>query len=252
MSASPVIRAVLAGSLAPLGKHGVPSGIFKRPLDREVTVTRSGLVGDAQGDEKHHGGPEKAVHHYPFEHYAAWMEDVPDLAVHLGRAGAFGENISTEGMTEANVCVGDVYRLGTVVLEVSQARQPCWRLNERFELKTMARHVQESGRTGWYYRVRQEGRIGPEDRIDLLDRPAGDWPLARILHALHRDTLNAGELMQLASLETLTASWRDLARRRLERHAVEDWSRRLDTPEPSRPRGDSHHKACNPRKGISP
>lgn len=250
MSAAPVIHAVLTGSLAPLGEYGVPSGIFKQPVDRRIAVTRTGFTDDVQGDETHHGGPEKAIHHYPFEHYAAWAADFPALATHLGRAGSFGENISTEGMTETNVCIGDVYRFGTAVLEVSQARQPCWKLNERFGMKSMARRVQESGRTGWYYRVRQVGRIGPGDRIELLDRPVGNWPLERILNAFYRDPLNVGELMQLASLAPLTESWRDLARRRLQRQAVEDWARRLNTPEPSRSRGGSDHQPYNPRKGV--
>src|SRR3546814_740477 len=137
----------------------------------------------------------------------------------------------------SDVCSSDldVYRLGSARVEVSQARQPCWRLNERFETVGMARRVQETGRTGWYYRVLEEGRVGPGGTLDLLDRPAGDWTLERILHVLYRDTLNVDGLAQLAELGSLTESWRALARRRLERHAVEDWSRRLNGPERATP-----------------
>ena len=138
-------------------------------------------------------------------------------------------------MTEADVCIGDIYRLGTALVEVSQARQPCWRLNERFGNAVMARRVQDTGRTGWYYRVLEEGRVGSGDRLELLDRPAMEWPLSRILHLLYRDTLNTDELTQLAQLSTLTESWRLLARHRLERNAVEDWSRRLNSPEEALP-----------------
>src|SRR3546814_5577774 len=99
-----------------------------------------------------------------------------------------------EGLTEADVCIGDVYRLGSARVEVSQARQPCWRLNERFETVGMARRVQETGRTGWYYRVLEEGRVGPGGTLDLLDRPAGDWTLERILHVLYPDTHNVDGL----------------------------------------------------------
>src|SRR3546814_12471734 len=175
------IRAVLIGKTVPLGKNGVASGIFKRPLHSAIQVTRTGLAGDEQGDRKHHGGPEKAIHHYAFDHYAAWKAESPELARHLGTEGAFGENNSTEGLTEADVCIGDVYRLGSARVEVSQARQPCWRLNERFETVGMARRVQETGRTGRYYRVLEEGRGGPGGTLELLDRPAGDWKSARIL-----------------------------------------------------------------------
>lgn len=232
------LRAVLTGRISPLGARGVASGIFKRRTEAPVEVTPTGLSGDEQGDRRHHGGPEKAIHHYAFDHYATWRRELPKPADCLDREGAFGENISTEGLTEADVCVGDLYRLGSSVVQVSQARQPCWRLNERFGDPAMARRVQESGRTGWYYRVLEEGRVGAGDALVLLERPAADWPLQRILHVLYRDTLDTAALTQLAELRPLTESWRALARRRLERRCVEEWARRLETPietAPTRP-----------------
>ncbi len=227
------IRSVLVGTVAPLGRSGVDSGIFKQPLDKPIEVTRTGLIGDEQGDKTHHGGPEKAIHHYPFDHYALWRAEIPQIAEKLENEGAFGENISTEGLTESDVCAGDIYRLGTALVQVSQGRQPCWRLNERFRVSSMARQVQTTGRTGWYYRALEEGRVAAGDLIDLMDRPAEDWTLQRILRVLYHDTLNADCLTRLAELEFLTPSWRKLAHRRLERHSVEDWSRRLNTPEES-------------------
>ncbi len=225
------LRALLSGKRAPLGKRGIESGIFKRPLAQAVEVTSLGLRGDEQGDRQHHGGPEKALHHYPFDHYASWRAEIPALAAHFTAPGAFGENISTEGMTEAEVCVSDIYRLGSALVQVSQARQPCWRLNERFGDTRMARRVQDSGRCGWYYRVLEEGSLGPGDSIELVERCAERWSLARISDVLYRDTLNLDSLTQLAELSVLSDSWRKLARRRLSRQAVEDWTARLDTPE---------------------
>ncbi len=221
---SAIVCAVLVGKVAPLGGRDVPSGIDKRPVDGAVAITRTGLSGDEQGDRKHHGGPEKAIHHYPFDHY-------PALASRLTQPGAFGENISTHGLTEADVCIGDVYRLGTALVQISQGRQPCWRLNERFDDTGMARRVQESGRTGWYYRVFEPGNVIAGDAMSLVERPAEGWTLQRVLHVLYRDTLNADDLARLAGLSLLAGSWRDLARRRLESRAVENWSRRLETPE---------------------
>lgn len=232
---STIVRAVLVGKVAPLGRHGVPSGIDKRSVDAAVAITTTGLSGDAQGDEKHHGGPEKAVHHYPFDHYRDWRAECPAFAARLAHPGAFGENISTEGLTEANVCIGDVYRLGTALVQVSQGRQPCWRLKERFDDRRMAWRVQESGRTGWYYRVFEMGRVAVGDTMRLVERPADAWTLERVLQVLYRDTLNADCLSCLVELPQLSPSWRELARRRLERRAVEDWSRRLKTPEEATP-----------------
>ena len=225
------IRAVLVGKVAPLGRHGIDSGIFKKPVDRAIDISRTGLIGDEQGDKKNHGGPEKAIHHYPYDHYVLWRAEIPEIAKKLEKEGAFGENISTEGLTESNVCVGDTYRLGTALVQICQGRQPCWRLNERFGDSTMARWVQATGRTGWYYRVLEEGRVASGDTIDLIDRPAEGWTLQRILHVLYHDTMNAEDLARLAELKLLTNSWRALARRRFERRKVEDWSSRLNTPE---------------------
>ena len=230
-SASIPVRAVLVGTVAPLGARGVPSGIDKHPVAGAVQVRREGLTGDEQGDRKHHGGPEKAVHHYAFEHYARWRKEDPALAWRLDRDGAFGENLSTVGMTEADVCIGDIYRLGTALVQISQARQPCWRLNERFRSPAMARRVQESGRTGWYYRVLEEGTVCRGGRIALVERRRSDWPLARVLDVLYRRTLDVDALAALSDLPELSRSWRELARRRIETRAVEDWSRRLRTPE---------------------
>ncbi|MEQ8296291.1 MAG: MOSC domain-containing protein [Nitratireductor sp.] len=225
-----VADAVLVGQLAPLGPRQIASGIRKAPVAGPVRLTREGLIGDRQGDRKHHGGPEKALHHYPADHYPAWRERYPDIAATLAAVGAFGENLSSHGLTEAEICVGDVFRLGGATLQVSQGRQPCWRLNERFGERQMARRVQESGRTGWYYRVLEEGDIEAGMTAELIDRPAGAWTLARLSHTLYRDTLNNDALAEMAELATLSTSWRDLARRRLDRRAVEDWTSRLSTP----------------------
>lgn len=220
------LRAVLTGPVRPLGARGAPSGIAKVAQPHPVRLTATGFEGDAQGDLKNHGGPDKAVHHYPFEHYAAWEREIgaSDL---LSRPGAFGENLSTLGLTEETVAIGDVFEAGTALLEVAQGRQPCWKLDERFALRGMARRVQASGRTGWYYRVLRTGLVGPGDPFRLVERSAPDWTLARIWRVFYVDTLNRGELETLSELPRLADGWRDHARRRLRTGAVEDWTRRL-------------------------
>jgi MOSC domain-containing protein YiiM len=217
-----VVDTLFIGKLAPLGPRHVPSGIDKKNAAGPQRITRIGLQGDQQGDTRHHGGPEKALHHYPRDHYPNWLED----GVAAG-APAFGENISTLGMTEADICIGDVYRFGSALLQVSQGRQPCWRLNARFERPDMAYLVQKSGRTGWYYRVLQEGDAEAGDRLFLEHRPQPDWPLARIIDLLYTRTLDMDALNSLADLSELALSWRELATRRIATRTVEDWSRRL-------------------------
>ncbi|MCJ2060146.1 MOSC domain-containing protein [Methylobacterium sp. J-048] len=225
------IDVVLAGPSAPLGTTGFRSAIAKVPLGRPVAVGPNGLEGDEQADLRHHGGPEKAVHHYAFDHYAGWRQELPgpEPAL-LARPGAFGENLSTIGLTENDICVGDLWRAGSALLQVSQARQPCWKLNHRFGAADMARRVQASGRTGWYYRVVEPGVIAAGDRLRLIDRPHPAWPLARLLRAFYVDRLDRAALAGIAELEALSPSWRALARRRLERGVVEDWAPRLEPP----------------------
>ena len=221
---------VLTGPVAPLPGSDRTSGIDKHPVTGPVSLGPEGFAGDEQADRRVHGGPEKAVHHYPRDHYPVWQAELGPLPV-LDAPGAFGENISTQGLTEAGVAVGDIFRLGSALLQVSQGRQPCWKLSFRFGIKNMARRVQDSGRTGWYYRVLQPGTVAPGDRLVLIDRVAPEWTLHRLWHALYVDRMNLTELQGIAALDVLAEGWRRHAQRRVETGRVEDWSRRLE-PEP--------------------
>jgi len=221
-----VVDQILTGNVAPLGPRDVPSGIDKRAVAGPVFLGREGLSGDAQGDRKHHGGPDKALHHYAFDHYAHWIDTIGDRAV-LERPGAFGENLSTRGMTEDDTAIGDVFRLGGAVIQVSQGRQPCWKLNARFEVADMAAQVQKTGFTGWYYRVIEEGPIEAGDALVLTDRASPDWTLRRAWRVLYVDTMNLDDLAAMAALPHLPEGWRRYARNRLATRQVEDWTPRL-------------------------
>lgn len=222
------VEAVLTGRAVPYTRAGTYSAIAKERASGPVAVTREGLVGDEQGDRRAHGGPDKAVHHYALEHYPSWRSELGGLPV-LDRPGAFGENLSTRGFTEADVCIGDRLRIGTTVLEISQSRQPCWKLNDRFGRRDMARRVQDTGRTGWYYRVVEEGTLQAGDGVWLVSRPHPDWSLQRLIAALYRRMLDMDTLAAMLSLP-LTPSWRKLVSGRLAQRKVEDWSARIDGP----------------------
>lgn len=224
------IDAVRIGGVAPLGPQGISSAIDKQPVAGPVALSASGLAGDEHGDTRHHGGPEKAVHLYPRDHYGAWRRELPDLAERVA-AGSFGENLVVGGITESDVCIGDVFRAGTARIEVSQGRQPCWRLNLRFGIPDMARRVQASGRTGWYFRVLEPGNLAAEDALVLLQRPNPAWTLGRVHHLLYRDPLNLEALAEFAGLPGLSPSWQKLARNRLDRRSVEGWDSRVLTPD---------------------
>jgi len=166
------------------------------------------------------------VHHYAFDHYPAWRDALGERDV-LSRPGAFGENLSTSGLTEVEVAVGDIFRAGEALIQVSQGRQPCWKLNARFGVPDMALRVQTSGRTGWYYRVIEPGFVAAGDDLILLDRPAPEWTLERLWRALYVDRMNIPELTAMTGLTLLSENWRKYAKKRLATRQVEDWSRRL-------------------------
>src|SRR5690606_21427296 len=177
------------------------------PLFPYTTLFRS------QGDTRFHGGRDKAVHAYAFEHYPDWIRELGALPV-LGAAGAFGENLSTTGITEAGLCLADRLRIGTAVFEVSQARQPCWTPNARFGVPDMARRVQDTGRAGWYLRVLEPGTVGAGDGILLLGRPHPSWSLQRLMDLLYGAPPGPAMLREAIALP-LVPSWRSLLERRL-------------------------------------
>ena len=222
------IEAVLTGRAVHYTRPGSRSAIAKVAVAGAVEVGVEGLAGDEQGDRRVHGGPDKAIHHYPREHYATWAEEIGAHPL-LAMPGAFGENLSTTGVSEADLCLGDRLRLGTALVEVSQGRQPCWKLSDRFGIADMARRVQDSGRSGWYYRVLAPGAVQAGDTLELLERPHPHWPLPRLAELLYRRTLDRGELAAALELP-LVPSWRAVFERRLEQGGTESWASRLAGP----------------------
>jgi MOSC domain-containing protein YiiM len=183
----------------------------KQPVAGAVRLTRTGLVGDGVGNPKVHGGPDKAVCCYPSEHYPVWERD---LGVVLGPA-AFGENFTTAGLTEETVHIGDRFRIGTALVEVSQPRQPCSTLAAMRGRKGFVKEVQDSGRTGFYLRVLKEGDVSPGDAIELV---AADPAAISIAEAnrIHRNRRHdPAAVRRLLAVPALSASWRD----ELEKHA---------------------------------
>lgn len=202
------------GDIAPLGAESLPSAIDKRPVSGRVALSALGLAGDNQADRVHHGGPDKALHVYPAEHYLAWREQFPAQADLFG-IGGFGENLATHGLREDNVCLGDIFRLGDARVQVSQGRSPCRKLNLRFARPDMPEQVLASGRTGWYFRVIETGTVGPGDDLTLVERHDPAWPIDRLVRALFGATPDPAALRELAGHPRLAANWRERAARRL-------------------------------------
>lgn len=165
-----LIDQLFVGRVRLMLPEGEATGIFKAPVAGRLHLSRTGLAGDEQADRVHHGGPEKALHHYPVEHYQVLGEEWPQCAGLLA-AGVLGENLSTSGLTEHEVCIGDVFALGSARIQLSQPRSPCWKIDLRLKVNNASRFVEAAGVTGWYYRVLAEGEIGGGDYLELLERP---------------------------------------------------------------------------------
>lgn len=203
------IDALLTGKARRFGAKGEPSAIDKRAVEGRRAVGALGIAGDEQADLSVHGGPDKAIHHYPRDHYGWWAETIGDHAL-LQDAGAFGENISTSGLTDSAACIGDRYRLGSALVEISQGRQPCWKLGHRFGIATLPATVVSSRRGGWYYRVIEDGAVGAGDALELMERPLPDWSVERVFHLLigGAGKREPAALRALAAMDLLAANWR--------------------------------------------
>ena len=155
--------------------HSVVTSIFKAAVDGAVDVSATNVDGDEQSDLSVHGGRNKAVYGYPSEHYEFWKRE---LGVEELPWAAFGENLTTEGLLEAKLRIGDRFRVGTVELEVTQPRWPCFKLGFRFGREDMVKRFAKSGRSGFYFSVVSEGRLQAGDCIEVISRSPGGVTIA--------------------------------------------------------------------------
>lgn len=182
------------------------TGFFKEPVQGPVLLRTTNLEGDGQADRVHHGGVDKAVLAYSAEHYPDWRRSMEQPSLPFG---AFGENFTVTGLTEADVCIGDTWQVGDeVVMQVSQPRQPCWKLVRRWRIKTLVLQVQQTGRTGWYFRVLSEGTVAAGTRLVLRERPHPVWTVERANRVMHLEKKNVQAALELAAVPLLSESWR--------------------------------------------
>jgi MOSC domain-containing protein YiiM len=197
----------IPSSVLPLDKP-YTTGFVKNPIEQPIRLDWTNLDGDAQADLENHGGRDKAVCAYAAEHYPAWRTELNKSADEFAH-GAFGENLTIAGYNESTICLGDQFQLGTARIEVSQPRQPCWKLGRRWQLKELPGLVIDSGRTGWYFRVLMPGQIAAGDELQLLARPCPEWTIARANHVFYELKKDADASQALSQVAPLAVSWRD-------------------------------------------
>ena len=195
----------------------VSTGIFKEPVSERVRVRSLNLDGDQQADLTVHGGVDKAIYVYPFEHYEYWQSELPDTELTLG---IFGENFTVIGLREEELNIGDRFKIGSVELMVTQPRLPCYKLGIRFGRSDMVKRFIASRRSGFYFRVLQEGEVGVGDTLELISRDDNNVTVANIIQLYMREQNNPELLHRAAQLEALPASWRDYFHEQIRRSDV--------------------------------
>lgn len=206
------IQAICTGQASPF-RGEEKSAINKQPVSGPVRINTLGIHGDVQVDKRYHGGPHMAVHLYPLDHHAFWRDEIGQHPL-LEQPGAFGSNLSVAGITEGDLAIGDRFRLGSALLEVSQPRQPCWKIEHRFGQKGMVATILKTGRCGWYFRVIEEGMAKAGDALELVERSDSGWSVERACAAFWGapKSTTRQEWEELAALETLTPKLRDKAK----------------------------------------
>lgn len=188
------------------------SGMFKKEVEGNCWLGETGLEHDEVADTKNHGGPEKAVFAYPASHYSFWQKKLETDEIGVG---AMGENLSLQEVDEFSICIGDTFEIGDAVIQVSQPRQPCWKPARRFRQIDLALQIQNSGRTGWYFRVLKEGYVSSESSLKLMERPFPQWSIAACNEVMHFNKHDFRQADDLASCSLLAPNWQRTLHKRL-------------------------------------
>ena len=204
------------------------SGFFKTEITKKTWLGHLGLDGDGQADKKVHGGIDKAVCVYPNEHYQYWNSL---FDINQSILGSFGENFTTESLLEKDVCIGDIFEVGEAIVQVSQPRQPCWKLSRRWKIKNFSHTVQIEGKTGYYFRVLQSGIIEPTSILTLKQRINKLWNISLCNEIMHIDKKNMKMAKELSLCKELSESWKDSLTKRVQKGYAEPTDQRLKSLE---------------------
>ncbi len=199
------------------------SGISKLPARGKIHLNTLGFEGDGVADSKNHGGPDKAVCAYSLDHFPFWEKEI-DKELY---PGAFGENLSITGLLETAIHIGDQFQIGDAVIECSQPRQPCHKLNKKFNSPDMVHRVQNSGFTGYYFRVIQPGWIQPEMNVVLTKEGSGKVSIDSANNLMHHDKLNYEKMKLIIEKTVLSERWKQTFKTRLEKKKTENIKPRL-------------------------
>ena len=188
------------------GKDIVTTGIFKEPIEGRVKLRKLNLDGDKQADLTVHGGEDKAVYAYPKEHYDYWQFELPNTALPWGM---FGENLTTEGLNEDTINIGDSFRMGSAEVVATQPRLPCYKLGIKFGRMDIVRRFLASGRPGIYFKVLLEGEVEAGDSIDLISKDENNITIKDIVRLYVKDNKDIESMQRAIRVKDLPIGWRN-------------------------------------------
>lgn len=210
------VQAICTGTARPFN-GAETSAIVKRPRKGVVQILDEGFAPDEQADRRVHGGPEMALHLYPLDHHAFWRDELshPAAIALLDEPGAFGSNLAVADVKEEEVHIGDRFRLGGALIEISQPRQPCWKIDHRFGVKGITARIVKTGRCGWYFRVLEIGDCEAGNSLERVEVGHQAWTVSRVFTGLIAGQATREELAELATLERLAPKLRAKATAKL-------------------------------------
>ena len=191
------------------------TGIFKEPVAGRVMLRTLNLDGDAQADLNGHGGTYKAAYAYTVENYRYWANELG--RTNFAPAGQFGENFTVEGMPDDEIWIGDVFRIGRALVEVTQPRVPCFKLGIRMGIPDFQKQFAQSCRVGFYLRVLEEGEVGPGDEFMRVREASVRMTVRDVMHLLYFDPDNLEDAKKALDIEALSPGWRQSFADRVEK-----------------------------------
>lgn len=200
------------------GTRQIETGIFKKPIHQAVDVLEDHIQGDEQADLQNHGGLDKAVYAYSFAHYAYWKNK---LSLRELDFGSFGENFTFAELDEANIQIGDIFKIGSCLLQASQPRVPCFKLGLKFDNAEMPRLFTKSAKTGIYFRVLQTGTIAPDEQLILVEKAQNSVSVQTLFNAYYNQDVAQGLpiIAKAVELDTLSEAWKGQLAKYLTKHA---------------------------------
>ncbi|WP_282939858.1 MOSC domain-containing protein [Paenibacillus sp. RC67] len=188
------------------------TGIYKKPVEGAVFLSSIQLEGDGQADLINHGGKDKAVCVYCAEHFSFWQKQLGMEMTH----GAFGENFTVTGMTETEVHIGDIFEVGDAVVQISQPRQPCFKLGKKYDIPELPIMFQNTGLTGYYFRVLKAGKVSAGQQLRIVERHTASNTISEANRLKYHDKSDWSGIRSLLEVEALSESWRASFQKRLD------------------------------------